>query len=129
MYQIAIVCIVFFLLVELTWVFYLATMNLEIVAKSGKMTRTAKLLSMLPRFLAALLNGCLNITLATLMFFDLPREMYFSHRLRRYCTNPKYIGTWRHKMALFFARQLLNPHDLHGEPHITSSTEEPASVA
>ena len=55
------------------------------------------------------LDAFFNITYASIVFFELPKEWMLTHRLKRYLTNDD--NGWRFKSALFFCKYLIEPWD------------------
>ena len=92
------------------WLFYLAAMNLRRAKEAGRLSRVVLVIA-LPILLAAVaIDVAVNLTLASLVFFDRPREWTVSERLARYLP-----GTdWRAKVALWAAEHLLDPFDPSG---------------
>ena len=56
-------------------------------------------------------DALMNVSLFTVIFFDLPRELMVTQRLERYRTNPAYAGTFRNHAATLICTEALNPFD------------------
>lgn len=102
------------LLMYEVFIYYLALMNLKRARDQGLLTWPAKLLGYPALMVGYTLDALLTITVGTLLFIDWPREMTFSQRLGRYCTDPLHNKGWRKRIAIWFARHLLNPYDPRG---------------
>jgi len=92
------------------WLFYLAAMNLRRAREAGRLTRTALAFALPIIALAIAIDVAVNLTLATLVFFDRPREWTVSERLSRYLP----AGGWRASVAWWVALHLLDPFDPSG---------------
>jgi hypothetical protein len=90
----------------MTWVFYLALMNLKTVRHS--LHPIAKANAYVLLFIGYVLDVILNITLGTALYLDLPREWLFTARLQRL----KAKGGWRGDMARWMCDHLLNQFDV-----------------
>lgn len=100
-----------FVLLPFVWLFYLAIMSLYRARKAGTLTRAATYLGY-PIFLVGwLLDFLGNVTFASIMFTDVPREWLITARLQRYADGP---DSWRRRLALWFSRNLLDPFDPKG---------------
>lgn len=104
-----------------TFIYYLALMNLKRARDLGQLTWPAKLFGFPALGVGYLLDALLTTTVGFLLFCDAPRELTFSHRLERYCTEPEYEGSWRRRFAIWLAKHFLNPYDPRGY-HIKGST-------
>ena len=108
---------------EKTWVYYCAGMNVRKVSKETGLTTIAKFLTFLPSLKATLSNFVLAWTVAPVLFFDpFPRGPGFSKALIFYTNDLRYKGTWRAALADYFANNLLNPHEFVGV-HIPGSKD------
>lgn len=96
----------------LTWVFFAAIMNLERVRAAGELTLPAKVFGAITLLVGAVLDMGLNVTLGTLLFLELQRELYLSARLRRLVNTAP--NTWRGRFALWLRRSLLDNIDPSG---------------
>ena len=108
---------------ERTWVYYCAGMNVRKVGKEIGLTKIAKFLTFLPALKATLSNFILAWTVAPVLFLDpFPRGAGFSKALIFYTNDSRYKGTWRERLADYFANNLLNPHEFVGV-HIPGSKD------
>lgn len=99
-----------FLFMIVTWIFYLAIMNLKgNYKKAGKWVHA---LGSIVLVVGVFIDFSFNIIAGTLFFLDPPREFLFTARLKRY----KYgeYSSWRKKLANFFCEQFLDPFDPSG---------------
>jgi len=101
-----------FALLYSTWLFYLAVMNLQRAKDAGTISRVALFFGYPLLFTGLVLDTLLNMTVCTVMFLDLPREMLVTSRLKRY--NETDTG-WRKKLALWWAHNLLDVFDPSGK--------------
>lgn len=93
------------------WLLYLAAMTLRRAHEAGRLSRTALAFALPILALAIAVDVLLNLTLATLVFFDRPREWTVSERLSRYLVGP---SVWRAEVALWVGVHLLDPFDPSG---------------
>jgi hypothetical protein len=96
--------------VYVLWVFYLAAMNLRRARQAGRLTGTALAFALPVLLLAVAVDVAVNLTLATVVFFDRPREWTVSDRLSRYLP----ANDWRANVAMWVACHLLDPFDPSG---------------
>lgn len=91
----------------ITWLLYLASVSLY---RNGKpdLPLLIKPFALVVTVFGTFFNWVLNIVLGTLMFLELPKELYFSARVGRH---KKHSSGWRNKLAMFFCGKLLNPFD------------------
>lgn len=96
-----------FLFMMVTWLFYLAIMNLK--GKYKHMGASAKTLGTILLAVGVFFDFAFNLLVGTVFFLDLPREFLFTARLKRY----KYgeYASWRKKLANFFCEEFLDPFD------------------
>jgi len=47
-----------------------------------------------------------NWTFGIILFIDITRDLTLSQRLKRYRSSPKYVGTWRYRIATSICREL-----------------------
>ena len=87
----------------LLWLGYVFTMH--VLAQWDTLHWSAKILGAPPALLAYLLDVAVNLTIASVVFVDLPREATLTARLHRYRRG------WRHTVARFICERLLNPFD------------------
>lgn len=96
--------------VEMLWIFYLAVMNLKGARAAGRLGLTAKLFGYPILFSGLALNFAVNVTIMTVLFFDIPRDFLFSGRVERYISRSGYRGA----LARFFADSFLDDFDPRG---------------
>lgn len=70
------------------------------------LTITPKVLLAPVALLAVFMDVLFNVTFASLLFFDAPREAMFTKRLDRYKTEG---AGWRYTVAVWLCKNLLDP--------------------
>jgi hypothetical protein len=100
------------------WVFYLAAMNLLRANVEGKLGKVAWVIGTPVVFVGMVIDLVFNITLFSLLFLELPRELFVTKRLKRHIKsqwhgNKKEL--WRKSLALWICSNLLNPFDHTGD--------------
>jgi hypothetical protein len=95
----------------LLWIFYLAVMNLKRAKEAGLLTKTAKVLGMPVLIVGYALDCFVNVTLMTIVLFEVPQETTVTARLKRH--NRESSG-WRKTVAVW-AEPLLDPYDPSGD--------------
>jgi len=93
----------------LTWVLYLAVMNLR--RNRDKLTTAAKIFAYPVAYVGVLVDAIFNVILGTLFFLELPKEWMFTHRLERHI---KGSSGYRKRLACWFCVNLLDPFDPDG---------------
>lgn len=94
------------------WLFYLAVMNLKRAKDAGTLPRAALWAGYPILFAGLLLDLLVNLIVATVVFFDWPKELTVTARLKRYVrTMP---DSWRAKAAQWFAVHFLDTFDPSG---------------
>jgi len=96
-------------LFAVTWVLYLAVMNIK--RNKDKLTKVAKCIAYPVAFIGVITDVFFNITLGSLYFIELPREWLFTSRLQRHIKRSK--GK-RLRKAEWFCHHLLDPFDPKG---------------
>jgi hypothetical protein len=96
----------------LLFVFYLAVMCLKIARDAGKLTPGGKVFGYPVLAIGYLLDFLVQVTLAVLLFWELPRETTVSGRVKRHCATGG--GAWRARLAWWLRDQLLAPYDPSG---------------
>lgn len=92
------------------WILYLAAMNLRRAREAGRLTRLVRAIALPVIGATVAIDVAVNLVLATVVFFDRPREWTVSERLARYLP-----GTdWRARVALWVGVHLLDPFDPSG---------------
>jgi len=100
-----------FWLTSLTWIFYLAIMNLKKEKKNLRLG--AKILGYPMLILGFFLDVMFNIIVGSIMFLEFPRikELLFTARVSRHNDSP----TWRGNVARWFCTHLLDQFDPSGK--------------
>lgn len=93
------------------WVFFLACMNLKRAKEAGQLTKTALILGTPVLWIGYLLDAFVNITLMTVVMWELPKEWLVTDRLARH---HKTSTGWRLAVVLWF-EPLLDPYDPSGD--------------
>ena len=101
-----------YFLVMALYVLFIASMN--IMAKWDTLSLKAKVAVAPIIVVAVALDWVLNMTLASVVFWDLPahKKELITGRLKRYHHAPLYAGTWRYRWAAKICDELLDPFDL-----------------
>jgi hypothetical protein len=97
------------------WVLYIAMMNIKRVTLIKPVPWQAKLLVYPTMAVFEVVEFIANVIVLTVVFFDWPREIRVSDRLRRYWRRPAKYG-WRLHVVKFI-KPMLDPFDPAG-PHI-----------
>ena len=92
------------------WLFYLAAMNLRAAKEAGRLTHVVLVLALPLLGAAVAIDVAVNLVLATVVFFDRPREWTVSARLARYLPG----SDWRARVAMWVGEHLLDPFDPSG---------------
>lgn len=95
----------------LLWVFFLACMNLKRAKEAGQLTKTALVFGTPVLWVGYLLDAFVNITLMTVVMWELPKEWLVTDRLARH---HKTSTGWRLAVVLWF-EPLLDPYDPSGD--------------
>lgn len=90
------------------WVLYVFTMGLYRAKLSHRLKGFSLVLSAPFVAVAFLLDFLAQMTVFTLVFRELPRELLVTGRLRRYLRGP---DTWRRRWADYLCHHLLDPFD------------------
>lgn len=93
------------------WIFYLAVMNLKRAKKAGLLNKTALVLGMPVLIVGLLLDFIVNITVMTLVLFEMPDELTVTARLKRH---HKESTGWRLRVVLWL-EPILDPYDPEGD--------------
>lgn len=99
-----------YLLLVLTWAFYVAAINL--LPKLPTLKPIVRVHATAVVLVAVLLDTVLHLVLGTVLFLDPPRELLLTARLKRYKTGS--AGKLRCKAATWICAHLLNPFDPNG---------------
>lgn len=100
----------FLVAVYVLWIFYLAVMHLLRVKHDGKLTPVVFIAGTPIVAVGAVLDIAINLA-ATLVFFDIPREVTLSKRLHRYM---KGADGCRKRVACWM-EPFLDPFDIDGD--------------
>lgn len=103
--------------VWITWVLFLAVMNLERAKKRWSLTKIQQVMGLPIVVIGYLLDVFYNVTLCTVLFLELPKEPTISQRLERYIKDNE--TDWRHRQAMWWRETLLADFDKdgsHGNP-------------
>lgn len=100
----------------LTWVLYVACMNIKAVHRSGyKFHWTTAVMGLLAGAVTWVLDFYLNVLTMSIVCLELPSEWTVSERLARYhqLTSPRsWRQAWRYKLSRFICTHWLNPFDM-----------------
>lgn len=97
------------MLVYVFWLLYLISMML--VTNRKKLTPVTKALGLPAIIMGVIVDFLMNISLACLVFWDLPEEFMVTQRLDRYLHG---ADGWRKTAAKFICNNLLDPFALGG---------------
>jgi len=104
-----------YLFIAVTWVFYLAVMNLR--RNKANMTPMVLYCFGYPMlWIGLVLDLVFNIIFGTLLLLQLPAQLLMTSRLNQ-TLNDKYTD-WRDRNSNWFARNFLDPFTLDGKPHV-----------
>jgi len=95
----------------LLWIFFLAVMNLKRAKEVGQLSKTAKVFGYPVVWIGYLLDTFVNMTLMTVVMWELPKEVLVTDRLARH---HKESTGWRLSVVLWF-EPLLDPYDPSGD--------------
>lgn len=93
------------------YIFYLAIMSLYRAKLDKTITRTSLVIGYPILAVGALIDLAMNVTLFSLIFFELPKEWLLTARLQRYM---KTRNGWRYRWANSLCKRLLNFADPSG---------------
>jgi amino acid transporter len=107
------------------WVFFLAAMNLIQARDEGALPTWAHRLGLPVILVGIVIDVVVQLTIACVIFLELPHEMTVSGRVKRWVEGPKFIGYpdgpptkglrwWRYSVALWMRLNLLKPFDRTG---------------
>ena len=94
------------------YVFYVFTMGVYRVQLAGKLTGLSKVLLMPFVVVAVLMDVMCQMTVATIVFAELPKEWLVTARLQRYIAGS---DGWRKTAAMYVCNNLLDPFDPNGK--------------
>ena len=98
-------------LTYLTWVAYLAVMSLARARAAGTLSKTGMVLGAPLLLVGYTLDVALNVTVISVVLWELPREATVTDRLRRH---KKGSTGWR-LTVVEWVEPLLDPHDHRGD--------------
>lgn len=94
------ICITFAL-----WFYYVMVMGMKAARNAGRIPLQMKRLCGVVALVGLIFDVAYNISIATVLFVDFPREATLTGRLIRY----KKSGGWRGRIADYICSQLLDP--------------------
>ena len=94
------------------YVFYVLTMGVYRVQLAGRLTGLSKVLLMPFVVVAVLMDVACQMTVATVVFLELPKELLVTARLQRYLRGE---DGWRKTVAVYICNNLLDPFDPNGK--------------
>lgn len=100
------------LLPYILWLFYLAVMNLMRAYENKTISKLALWLGYPILIMGVLLDFIVNMTIMTIIFFEIPKEWLVTKRLQRHIKANK---DWRGKLAYLICHHLLNAFDPDGD--------------
>ena len=92
---------------------YILVMGLTRAHLAGRLTRAGYVLGWPFVAFGMLANAVMNVTVASLIFLDLPQELAMTQRFKRYIANEPF--SWRGRLAQWICDHLLDPTDPHGD--------------
>ena len=107
------------------WILFLAVMNLLEARRAGTLTRPAEILGIPVAVVGYVTDVLGQLTVASLVFVEIPKEITVSARVKRWVEGPPLIGYpggpptkglngWRYRVALWLRINLLKPFDRSG---------------
>lgn len=106
--DIALLVIGLYILLYVTWIHYLAIMNLS--RNQRKLMPFAKFWAYNALAIGYPLDVLFNIFFGTIFFLELPKELLFTARCDRHLNDKD----WRGRNARFFCQNMLDPFDPKG---------------
>ena len=97
-----------FLLMNFTWVWYLAIMHLREAKDAGTLTGFIRWLGYANLFVGLILDALVNALPVSVIMLELPHEWLTTARLSRHIKDG---GGWRRAVALWLCRNLLSTFD------------------
>lgn len=95
----------------LLWIFYLLVMGLYRAKLAGRLSRVTTVLGAPFLILGYLTDVLVNITIASVLMLEFPREALLTTRLTRHL---KAGAGWRYRLAKSICEHLLDPFDPRG---------------
>lgn len=103
----------------IVWLFFLVVMQFRQARSAGLLTDPViRFHARLTEFLGVGIYGFLNLVVASIVFFDPPREFEFTKRCRRYiagerqCLRFEWLLRYRAGVAGWLCREWLDPYDI-----------------
>jgi len=93
------------------WLLYLLVMGLYRAKLQGRLSKVALVLGAPVYLIGYLLDVFVQITIATVLFWELPKEGLLTGRLTRHIKRGK---GWRRDLSKWICFHLLDPFDPHG---------------
>lgn len=93
------------------WILYLLVMGLYRAKLNNRLSKVSTVLGAPFLITGYLVDVFANLTAATILFLELPRETLVTSRLTRHLKNGK---GWRHRIAKAICDHLLDPFDPRG---------------
>lgn len=90
------------------WVLYVLVMGLYRAKLAGRLSKPAYVLGWPFFMLGLLLDIIVNLTIASVLFLEPPRETLVTSRLQRHLRGKQ---GWRHGLAFWICSHLLDPFD------------------
>lgn len=100
----------FVLVTWLLFVFYAAVMSLKRARDDGRMSWSMKAMALPALYIGLLLDIAVNVTVCTVLFLELPRELLVTSRLTRHAQG----AGWRSAIARWICVNLLDALDPSG---------------
>lgn len=94
------------------WVFYLAVMALKRARDAGTLSPVALRLGWPVLLVGLAIDAAVNLTVASVLFLELPRELTVTARLTRHIEQRP--AHWRGRLALWITSHLLDTFDPSG---------------
>jgi hypothetical protein len=101
--------VIFLLALWALWILYIAMMNVKRALMAGDIPWQAKLMVVPTKAVFDVVEFFCNVVVCTIVFFDLPKEVTVSDRLRRYHRNPN-CPAWR-MLIVNFIKPMIDTFD------------------
>lgn len=93
------------------WLLFLAVMALKTARDNGKLPKVVLPFAYIILYVGLLVDFAVNITVATVLFLELPKEGTVTSRVSRHL---KESSGWRQKLAKFICGNFLDPFEIGG---------------
>jgi len=100
-----------YLSIGITWIFYLAVMNLS--RNKAHLTPVSKCFAYPMLGIGLVADMLFNFLWGTILFLEIPQELLMTARLKRHLNDHRL--DWRDRNANWFCRNFLNPFDPSGD--------------